>query len=349
MFINYITPDPSTSRYEPKNMGEAMEFARAIVDSGTIPHLRSVEAAFIVLATGAELGLSAMQSLRCIHVIDNRPSLSADLVVALVKRSPVCRWFRLVSSDTVSATYETQRRNEPAPTRYTYTLDDARRAGLLSKNPWRLYPSAMLRARAASTLARMVYPDLVAGLIDDDLDIQQAQQAQQIQPPLPPSAFSEPDALQGELLIAHDPDAQRAAAARRAPAARKARRAAPSAASHHVAAPGAAAQAVEEQAARLLKQAKQARALALKGMNTREAARLVAERLIDRALYPDLPAAMQALAAAVSGATPLQEATTDHILAAWLTLDSPITPPGASAPSAPIAPVVAAGAAAVAA
>jgi hypothetical protein len=339
MFINYISNDPSPSRYEPKNMDEAMSFARAMVASGVIPHLKSVEAAFIVLATGAELGLSAMQSLRCIHVIDNRPSLSADLVVGLVKRSPVCRWFRLISSDTQSATYETLRRNEPVPTSYTYSLDDARRAGLLSKNPWRLYPSAMLRARAASTLARMVYPDLVAGLIDDDLSSA---------PAMAPAPLSDeldlplPNILQGELSIAHDPDAQRYAAARRpASAPRKARRAAPT--STDPATKTALNQlTTEEHGAKLLKQAKQARAMELKGMNTREAARLVAERLVDRALYPDLGAAMQALAASVSATTPLPDASPDHILAAWLTLDSPIAPPASQPSSSPASAAAAA-------
>lgn len=319
MFINFLSQDPSPSRYEPKNMTEAMTFARAIVDSGITPHIKTPEAAFIVLATGAELGLSAMQSLRCIYIIDNRPSLSADLVVGLVKRSPVCRWFRLVESTTESATYETLRRNEPQPTRYTYSLDDARRSGLLNKMPWRLYPSAMLRARAASTLARMVYPDLVSGLIDDELnalpDLQSAQTSE-------PDTY-EPDALQGELLVAHDPSARSRTAKRPA---RKARRAS----APPMPSPSTTDRLLnnlpENHSDRLLKQARQARALELKGMNTREAARHVAERLLHRNLFSDLPAAMQGLARHVSASIPLPDASPEHILSAWLELDSPITP-----------------------
>ncbi len=326
MFINFLSQDPSPSRYEPKNMTEAMTFARAIVDSGITPHIKTPEAAFIVLATGAELGLSAMQSLRCIYIIDNRPSLSADLVVGLVKRSPVCRWFRLVESTTQSATYETLRRNEPQPTRYTYSLDDARRSGLLNKMPWRLYPSAMLRARAASTLARMVYPDLVSGLIDEELNALPDLQSSQTSDPEPTNAY-EPDALQGELLVAHDPSARSRAAKRPA---RKARRASappmPSPSTTDRLLNNLPENHPANHSDRLLKQARQARALELKGMNTREAARHVAERLLHRNLFSDLPAAMQGLARHVSASIPLPDASPEHILSAWLELDSPITP-----------------------
>lgn len=159
---------PSPYRYEPQDMASALRFADAVVRSGLTPNVRSKEQAFVLLATGAELGLTAMQSLRSIHVIDGKPCLSADLIVGLVKRSPVCEWFRLVESTNEQAVYETQRRGEPKPTRYGYTVADARRANLLNKRSWRQHPAAMLRARAASALARAVYPDLVAGVYDPE-------------------------------------------------------------------------------------------------------------------------------------------------------------------------------------
>lgn len=155
---------PSPYRYEPKDMAGALQFAKAVVKSGFAPHIRSIETAFAILATGAELGLSAMQAIRSIHIIDGKPSLSADLVVGLVKRSPVCEWFRMVESTPTEAIFETQRRGEPEPTRLEYTSEDARRAGLKDRRNWRQHPAAMLRARAASALARAVYPDLLAGI-----------------------------------------------------------------------------------------------------------------------------------------------------------------------------------------
>ena len=139
--------------------------AKMIVASGLAPRdVKTPEACFIILASGAELGLSAMQSLRLIHTFNGTVCPAASLLVALVKRSPVCRYFHMVSGDEKESTWETWRIGEPEAERLTYTIEDAKRQGLSSKDNWTKQPKAMLRARASSALARMVYPDVVWGL-----------------------------------------------------------------------------------------------------------------------------------------------------------------------------------------
>ena len=66
------------------------------------------------------------------------------------------------------ATYETKRRGNPTPTRMSFTMADANRAGLTGRGPWKQYPGAMLRARCASGLVRAEYPDVAIGLYDQD-------------------------------------------------------------------------------------------------------------------------------------------------------------------------------------
>src|SRR5690606_11496215 len=60
-------------------------------------------------------------------------------------------------------TYETLRVGEDKPRRCTWTKQMAKDAGLNTKDNWRLFPRAMLAARAKSELARDVYPDVLAG------------------------------------------------------------------------------------------------------------------------------------------------------------------------------------------
>jgi hypothetical protein len=93
--------------------------------------------------------------------------MSADLAVALTKRHPSCRYFRVVSSDDKAATYETLREGDPEPTRMAFTAEQARQAGLGGDN-WRRYPAAMLRARCSLALARAVYSDIMLGVYDPD-------------------------------------------------------------------------------------------------------------------------------------------------------------------------------------
>lgn len=157
------------SGFDPANVSEAMEMAKCLVDSRLLPgHIRTPQAAFAIIATGRELGLSPMQSIRMIHVIEGRPTLSADAMVALCRQAECCRGFRLVESTDRIATWETHREGEPEPVRMSFSIEDAQRAGLASRDTWKKYPAAMLRARAASALCRAVYQDVCAGLYTEE-------------------------------------------------------------------------------------------------------------------------------------------------------------------------------------
>lgn len=123
----------------------------------------------VTLMTGAELGLQPMQALRSIAVVKGKPTLSADLMVSLVKqRKDVCEYLTLVKSSPEEAVYEAKRVGEPKPTTITFTMQDAARAGLANSDTYRKYPAQMLRARCASGICRAVFPDLCMGLYDSD-------------------------------------------------------------------------------------------------------------------------------------------------------------------------------------
>ena len=73
---------------------------------------------------GRELGLPAMASLRSVHLIEGKHSLSAELMVALVLKSRAGRAFHslIESQPTKLCTYETKRKDaNPKPQRLSYT------------------------------------------------------------------------------------------------------------------------------------------------------------------------------------------------------------------------------------
>lgn len=163
----YVAPSTETTVYEPQNASDAYTMAQRLVKSGLLPAgIQTPEAAFAIIVTGKELGLTVMQSLRSVHVIKGKPTLSADLILALTKRSPACQYFQLVTSTDKVATYRTQRVGEE-PTEMSFTHEQAQRAGLLGDGSMhRKYPEAMLRARCIAALARAVYPDVVLGIYE---------------------------------------------------------------------------------------------------------------------------------------------------------------------------------------
>jgi hypothetical protein len=163
--------------YEPRNFDEAMRIATVYASSHLLGEINNPEAAFLIMAVGADIGISATTALRAIHIIKGKPIMSSDLLVALcVKRTDVCEYFICVESTEQHAIYETKRRGVNTPVRNTFSIADARRARLEVDNPqsnWGKYPKAMLRHRCAAELARQVYPDIVLGLYseaeEDDL------------------------------------------------------------------------------------------------------------------------------------------------------------------------------------
>lgn len=150
----------------PSSLAEAREMAREMAPSGLLPQeLRGKPGdVLILMMCGAELGLKPMQALRSIYVVKGKPVLSADLLVALVKRSPKCRYFQLIQTLPTVATYETHREGEPEPVRLSWTVEKAKEAGLTGGATWRGHADTMLRHRCAAALAREVYPDLALGL-----------------------------------------------------------------------------------------------------------------------------------------------------------------------------------------
>lgn len=152
-----------------RNLDDVRRMAESIAKSG-LYGCKSVDEAMIRIVTGMELGLSMLQSIRGVYVISNgnknTPGLYADLMVGVCKsRNDICEYFIVRHSDNEKATYATKRVGEPSETVMSFTMADAKLAGLLSKGgPWQQYPAAMLRARASSALSRAVYPDLLNGL-----------------------------------------------------------------------------------------------------------------------------------------------------------------------------------------
>ena len=153
--------------FNPRTLVEAHQLASALYKSGLLPsEIKSAEAAFAILAKGHELGLKPMQSFDLICVIKGKPSLSAAGMRALcLARPDVCEYFRNVETTATKATFETKRRGDPQPVELTFTIEEAKRAGLVRPDSnWSKWPERMLEARASSALARLVYPDLVGGV-----------------------------------------------------------------------------------------------------------------------------------------------------------------------------------------
>lgn len=156
---------------EPRDYFQARELAADLFASRLFAAYGTAPAVLSTVLAGRELGMQAMASLRAFHIVDNKPTMAADAMRALVLKSGKAKYFRCVERKPDTCTFETLRDGDSEPTRLTYTLVEARAAWGKSDQAWAAsgwgkYSSDMLVARASAKLCRLVYSDVTFGLYD---------------------------------------------------------------------------------------------------------------------------------------------------------------------------------------
>jgi len=171
---------------------DAFRFSQMVAKSEFAPKdfKGKPESCLLAIQHGSEIGLSPMQSLQSIAVINGRPCVWGDAALALVQSSPACEYVKEYvegQGDGLTAVCVAQRRGYPAPTVSRFSMADAKRAGLAGKaGPWSQYPERMLALRARGFALRNAFADCLRGLVT-------AEEAQDYPTPsVPPQAAREP-------------------------------------------------------------------------------------------------------------------------------------------------------------
>lgn len=112
---------------------------------------------------GREVGFPPMTALQTLHNIEGRVSISAEGQRALVLQAG--HEIVTVESTSAKCVMKGRRKGSTEWSNTSWTLDDARKAGLTNKTNWQKYPRAMLVARASADLCRLAFPDVIRGLM----------------------------------------------------------------------------------------------------------------------------------------------------------------------------------------
>mgnify|MGYP001561259371 CR=1 FL=1 len=153
-----------------ETLEDMFRFSQYVLASGLAPKGDTVEAILIKIEMGAELGIAAMQAVQNIAVINGRPGLWGDAVPGLVRGSGKQEWYKQekigkVGADDYGYRITSKRKGDPNPIETTFTIADAKKAGLWGKTgPWTFYPDRMLLNRARAFNARDNFPDVLKGL-----------------------------------------------------------------------------------------------------------------------------------------------------------------------------------------
>lgn len=173
------------SKYlEAKDLDSRYRLAQAFYKSGMVPKgYKDAASVFAGMELALELNLRPFTALKNIAVINGSPAIWGDLPLALVRRSGklekifefvfdkdykrICFDNKNLHVEAYGAVCRTWAKGA-TPEDYTetvFTLDDAKRAGLLGRdNVWKTYPRRMLQMRARSQNLKDTNSEVLLGL-----------------------------------------------------------------------------------------------------------------------------------------------------------------------------------------
>lgn len=140
--------------------------AKVFAQSGYFKDASDLAKAAVKIFAGVEMGIGPMEATTGIHVIQGKPTLSANLMAARVR---ACGYdYRVKKLTDSECKIEFFSRLNDKGERESlgfgeFSLKDAERAQLLKSDNWKKYPQNMLFARAMSNGCRFHTPDISAG------------------------------------------------------------------------------------------------------------------------------------------------------------------------------------------
>ena len=163
-----VKTETSSYALSPTTLQEAVEFAETLAKSTMVPkHYQNKSGDILVaMQMGAELGLKPIQSLQNIAVINGKPSVYGDSLLALVQSNPLCEYIQeSFDEDSMTAKCCVKRKGEEEYIA-TFSQKDAQKAGLWNRQgSWTQYPKRMLQMRARGFALRDKFADALGGLI----------------------------------------------------------------------------------------------------------------------------------------------------------------------------------------
>lgn len=214
---------------------QRLQIARVLLASGFLPPAyKTPEQVLATMLTAHELNIPTMMALRTVDIIQNQPTLSPELMLALIRRSRELEDMH-IKDDGRTCYVTMKRRGEQAHTE-SFGMDNAERMltaewrdnkritiKLSEKHNWKSMPETMRKWRAVGACAKIVFPDVLGGMYlreevqdqEDALDVAEIRHDDEPQAEKPKPV----EVAAGVTLPAFDPQAERITFGKYGPAA----------------------------------------------------------------------------------------------------------------------------------
>lgn len=146
---------PSDREFETLQM-----VAKTACTSGLYGNVGSEQKIFMILLAARELGLPPVQALNGgIWNIQGKIEISARLMNSMIRRAG--HSISIKHCDSTKCVLEGKRADNGDTFTSQFTIEDAIKAGLANRGPWKTYTEDMLYSRAMSRLGRRLFPDVI--------------------------------------------------------------------------------------------------------------------------------------------------------------------------------------------
>jgi len=159
------------SLFSKENFSHYMEVSSFLAKSSMVPKNMIGKPSDILIAMdmGVQLGIPMLQSLQDIAVINGKPCMYGDGLLAVIQGHSHYEYIKehKIYDDKdklVGATCTIKRKNHE-PHTVEFTIEDAKKASLWGKaGPWSQYPDRMLQMRARAFCIRDTFADAIRGI-----------------------------------------------------------------------------------------------------------------------------------------------------------------------------------------
>ncbi len=148
---------------EPTTWAAMKDQATMLVKSGFLPTaVNTAEKALAIALAGRELGIGVMESMRSINVIQGKPTISPQLMLALANRTGQLENLDIAATDE-KCVVKVKRKGRTVYSN-EFGVKEATDLGLMTKDNYRKQKKTMFQWRALAANLRVTFPDVVLGL-----------------------------------------------------------------------------------------------------------------------------------------------------------------------------------------
>jgi hypothetical protein len=180
----------------PVDSVQLLEMARWVVQSRLVS-AKTVTEAWVIMQRGAELGFKGLASFEFLYAVNGKARISPNGIKAKALSSGKVEDFEesvAGEGDARTATVSVKRQGIPTPIKCSFSIADAKRAKLSSKDNWQGYPDRMLLARARGYAWGDAFPDMTGGMPVREMFDRDEDEDARMAPP------QEPDKLLAEVV-----------------------------------------------------------------------------------------------------------------------------------------------------